>query len=152
MSTTCEIKEQAAMPVLSVRTRCAAAELQQVLGQTYGKIEAHLAQAGAQPVYAPFVVYYNMDMDALDMDVGFPVAPGVPGEGEIQACELPAGRVLTAFYTGPYEGLPEAYAAVDAFAQEHNVKRRGMVYEFYHNDPAVTPPDQLITEIVFQLV
>ena len=152
MSTVCEIKEQAAMPVLSVRTRCAVAELQQVLGQTYSQIEAHLAQAGAQPVYAPFVVYNNMDMDALDIDVGFPVAPGVAGAGEIQANELPAGRVLAAFYTGPYDDMPEAYAAVDAFAQEHDVKRRGMVYEFYHNDPTVTPPDQLMTEIVFPLV
>lgn len=152
MSTTCEIKDMAAMPVLAVRTRCAVAELPQVLGQTYGKIEAYLAQAGAQPVYAPFVVYYNMDMDALDIDIGFPVAGGLPGVDEIQAHELPAGKVLSAFYTGPYEGMPEAYAAVDAFAQEHAVKRRGMVYEFYHNDPTVTPPDQLITEIVFPLV
>lgn len=152
MSTICEIKEQPAMPVLSVRTRCAVAELPQVLGQTYAKIEAYLAQNGAQPVYAPFVVYYNMDMDALDIDAGFPVAGGLTGLDEIQANELPAGRVLTARYIGPYEGMPEAYAAVDAFAQEHEIKRHGVVYEFYHNDPTITPPEQLITEIVFPLV
>jgi len=151
MSTICEIKEQPAMPVLSVRTRCAVAELPQVLGQTYAKIGAYLAQRGAQPAYAPFVVYYNMDMDALDIDAGFPVAAGLSGQDDIQANELPAGKVLTSVYTGPYDGMPEAYAAIDAFAHEHGVKRKGMVYEFYHNDPSVTPPGQLITEIVFPL-
>jgi len=152
MSTKCEIKEQPAMPVLSVRTHCAVAELPQVLGQTYAKIETYLAQNGLQTVYAPFVVYYNMDMDALDIDAGFPVAAGLSGQDDIQANELPAGKVLTSIYTGPYEGMQEAYAAIDAFAHEHSVKRKGMVYEFYHNDPTTTPPDQLITEIVFPLV
>lgn len=152
MSTICEIKEQPAMPVLTVRTRCAVAELPRVLGETYAKIEAYLAQNGAQPVYAPFVVYYNMDMDALDIDAGFPVAGGLTGSDEIQANELPAGKVLAAIYTGAYEGMHEAYAAIDAWAGEHGAKRQGVVYEFYHNDPMVTPPEQLITEIVFPLV
>lgn len=152
MSTICEIKEQPAMPVLSVRTHCPVAELPQVLGQTYARIEAYLAQKGAQPAYAPFVVYYNMDMDALDIDAGFPVAAGLSGQDDIQANELPAGRVLASVYTGAYEGMHAAYAAIDAFAQEHGVKRRGVVYEFYHNDPTTTPPENLVTEIVFPLV
>lgn len=152
MSTICEIKEQPAMPVLSVRARCSVAELPQVLGQTYAKIGTYLAQNGAQPVYAPFVVYYNMDMDALDIDAGFPVVAGLSGEDDIQANELPAGKVLAGVYTGAYEGMHEAYASIDAWAREHGVNRRGVVYEFYLNDPAVTPPEQLVTEIVFPLV
>ncbi|MEM5776634.1 MAG: GyrI-like domain-containing protein, partial [Anaerolineaceae bacterium] len=146
-----EIKDQPAMSVLAVRTRCAVAELPRVLGETYAKIEAYLVEVGGQPVYAPFVVYYTMDMDALDIDAGIPVAGGVSGTGEIQAHEWPGGRVLSSVYTGAYEGMPEAYAQIDAWADAHGVRRQGIVYEFYHNDPAITPPGQLVTEIVFPL-
>lgn len=152
MNTICEIKNQPAMSVLAVRTRCAVAELPRVLGEAYAKIESYLVEVGGQPVYAPFVVYYNMDMDALDIDAGIPVAGGLSGMGEIQAHEWPAGRVLSSVYTCAYEGMPEAYAQIDAWAEANGVRRQGIVYEFYHNDPAITPPGQLVTEIVFPLV
>ncbi len=152
MNTVCELKNRQAMDVLSVRTVCPVTQLPQVLGQTYAKIEAYLARLGKTPIYAPFVVYYNMDMDALDIDVGFPVEPNLPGEGEILSHEMAAGAALTATYTGPYDRMQEAYAAIDTWAGEHAAQRSGVVYEFYHNDPTVTPPEQLVTEIVFPLV
>lgn len=150
MNTVCEIKNRPAMPVLSVRTRCPVTQLPQILGQTYAKIGAYLAKLGSQPVYAPFVAYYNMDMDDLDIEVGFPTA-ALPGEGEILAGELPAGRALTATYTGPYDTMQSAYEDIEIWAKEHGVQRTGVVYEFYHNDPTVTPPEELVTEIVFPL-
>jgi effector-binding domain-containing protein len=152
MNTVCEIKERAATPVMSVRTRCPVTQLPQVLGKTYEKITTYLARIGAQAVYAPFVVYYNMDMDDLDIEAGFPTVAELSGEGEIRAGELPAGKALTATYTGPYETMQAAYEDIEAWAREHNLQRSGVVYEFYHNDPTTTPPEQLITEIVFPLV
>lgn len=151
MNTVCEIKERPITAVMSVRTRCPVSQLPQVLGKTYEKIETYLARIGAQPVYAPFVVYYNMDMDDLDIEVGFPTVAGLTGEGEIKAGELPAGKALTATYTGPYDTMQAAYEDIETWAREHNVQRSGVVYEFYHNDPTVTPPEELVTEIVFPL-
>lgn len=151
MDIQCEVKERSDMPVMSVRTRCPVAELKPTIGQNYARIATYLAGLGKQPTYAPFVVYYNMDMNDLDVEVGFPAEAGLPGEGEIQANTLPSGKALSAMYTGSYEKMAEAYAVIDHWAKEHNLKYTGVVYEFYHNDPAVTPPEQLITEIVFPL-
>ncbi len=151
MDIQCEVKERPAMPVLSIRTRIPGAELKSIIGQSYAKIGTYLEKLGKQPVYAPFVVYYNMDMNDLDIEMGFPTEAGLPGEGEIQANALPAGKALTAMYTGSYEKMVEAYAVIENWAKEHGVQFAGVGYEFYHNDPAVTPPEQLITEIVFPL-
>lgn len=152
MDVQCEVKERPVTPVLSIRTRCPVAELKQNIGLAYEKIEAYLGKLGRQPTYAPFVAYYNMDMNDLDVEIGFPTEAGLPGAGEIQASALPAGKALTAMYTGSYEKMAEAYAAIETWSQERDLKRVGIVYEFYHNDPSVTAPEQLITEIVFPLV
>jgi len=78
MTLKCELKEQPAQPILSVRTMTSVHELPQELGRIYGAIATYLAEIGEQPSGAPFAAYYNMDMDNLDVEIGFPVARPLP--------------------------------------------------------------------------
>ena len=67
----CQVQDIPARPTLSVRRVAAVQELPQAMGSAYGAV---MAYAGAQgiPVEGPaYVIYYNMDMRALDMEIGF---------------------------------------------------------------------------------
>ena len=67
-------------------------DLPQALGKAYGAIMQYLGELGMPPAGAPFVAYFNMDMQDLDIEIGFPVMQPLPGKGEVQASAIPAGK------------------------------------------------------------
>ena len=81
----CEIKEQDPKPTLSIRVRTPIQGLPGLLGESYGKIAGYLAELREEPDGAPFAAYYNMDMQDLDVEIGFPVTKAIQGKGEIQS-------------------------------------------------------------------
>ncbi len=151
MSYKCELKEQAAQPTLSIRTRTPVQNLPQALGQAYGAIAQYLGELGEQPAGAPFTAYYNMDMQDLDIEIGFPVSKKLAGRGAIQSAEIPAGKYATCLYTGPYGEISPAYDALSQWVKDHGLEATGLAYEMYLNDPAQTPPQELQTQVVFLL-
>jgi effector-binding domain-containing protein len=106
---------------------------------------------GEPPVGAPFVAYYNMDMQALDVEIGIPVARALPGKDTIYAGEIPAGKYATCVHTGPYDAAGAAYTALTQFVMENGYEATGVAYEVYLNDPSNTPPEGLMTQILFPL-
>ncbi len=151
MSILCEDKELPAQLILVARVRTNVEELPQVFGVWYGAIASYLVELGEAPAGAPFAVYYNMDMQDLDMGIGFPVARSLPGKGEIIPGEIPAGRYATCLYTGPYSELGTAYDALNQWVAEKGVTPSGVAYEMYLNDPTQTPPQELKTLIMFPI-
>lgn len=147
----CEIKEQATRPILSIRTRTPMENLPQTLGQCYGAIGQYLGAQGKYPAGAPFTAYYNMDMQDMDIEIGFPVAETMPGKDNIQAGELPAGYYASCVYTGPYGDIEPAYNALTQYVQEQGHEVTGVAYEFYLNNPTEVAPASLQTQIVFPL-
>jgi effector-binding domain-containing protein len=151
MSYKCKVKEQPSRATLAIRTRVSVQDLPQVLGRAYGAIAQYLGELGEQPAGPPFVAYYNMDMQALDIEAGFPVFRELSGKGDIQAGEIPGGKVATCLYTGPYSGIEPAYNALSQWMKENGYEATGVAYEMYLNDPEQTPPQELQTQIVFPL-
>jgi effector-binding domain-containing protein len=152
MSHLCEIKQYATQSTLSVRTRASVQQLSQVLGKVYGSIAQYLGELGEAPAGAPFVAYYNMDMQNLDMEIGFPVAKPLPGKGEIHASQIPAGLRAACVHEGPYQEVGTAYETLTKFVHDRGYKTSGIAYEFYLNDPAQTAPQDLRTQVMFLLV
>lgn len=146
-----EIKEQDPQPTLSIRSRTPIQGLPRLLGESYGKIAGYLAELGEQPAGAPFAAYHNMDLHDLDVEIGFPVTKAIEGKGEIQASQVPGGKLGYALHTGPYGDIAPAYDALTQFVKEKGYEPTGVSYEFYLNDPEETPQDQLQTQIVFPL-
>lgn len=151
MMSQCTVKEHAAQPALCVHTRISVQQMSQALGQAYGEIERYLGELGQNPVGPPFVSYYNIDMNDLEIDIGFPVAGKIPDRGEIQSRELPAGPFATYLYKGPYEGIGDGYETLTHWMEEEGYEATGVSYEYYLNDPETTPPQELLTEIRFPL-
>lgn len=150
MAYSCEVKEQPAQATLSIRTRAAVQDLPRVFGQGYEAIYRYLTELGEQPTGAPFAAYYNMDMENLDIELGFPVTRELPGRVEIKAGQIPGGRVATCLYTGPYSDMAPAYEELSQWLKDNGYEASGVVYEQYLNGPE-TPPAELQTQIVFPL-
>jgi effector-binding domain-containing protein len=111
-----------------------------------------IGEQGQQPRGPPFVAYYNLDMQDLDIEVGFPVAKKLQAKGEVKPGEMPAGKVATTTYTGPYgDGMKEAYEALTKLVEEKGEVPTGVAIEIYHNSPMDTPPEKLQTQIVFPI-
>ncbi len=92
-----------------------------------------------------------MDMQDLDMEIGFPVLSALPGKGEVQAGQIPAGKAATCLHTGPYPEIASAYNDLSAWITAQGLHPTGVAYEFYLNDPEHTPPAELQTLILFPL-
>ena len=147
---TCELKEQAAQPALTIRVRAAVQDLPALFGKTYGAIMQYLGELGEQPAGMPFAAYYNMDMQNLDIEIGFPVGRKLAGKGEIQASEFPGGKLASVMHIGPYDQMIPAYNALTEWIKERGYEATGVAYELYYSGPE-TPPQEIKTEIVFPL-
>ena len=149
MSYEVTLTEQASLPTLVVRTRSSVHNLPGALGQAYGAIAGYLGGMGQAPTGPPFSAYYNADMEDLDVEIGFPVAQPLPGEGEVQAGWMQGGTVAVCLHVGPYSKIGAAYEALMAWMAENRYEPAGPAYEIYLNDPAVTPHSELQTQLVF---
>jgi effector-binding domain-containing protein len=150
MAYQCELKQQPAQPALVIRTHAAVQELPRLIGETYGAIMQYLGELGEQPAGEPFVAYHNVDMQNLDLEIGFPVARWLPGRGTVQPAELPGGKWASVIHVGPYDQLKVAYEALTAWVKEQGYVPTGAAYEVYFSGPE-TPPQETRTQIMFPL-
>jgi len=143
-----ELKEQGLQPVLSIRKTTAGGNLPQEIGKAYGSIMQYLQELGEQPAEAPYTAYYNMDMEHLDVEMGFPVSKQLAGKGEIKAGSIPAGKYAECMYKGPYAEMAPAYDAMNKWIAEKGLEAAGIAYEVYYNSPAEVPESELLTKIM----
>lgn len=151
MSLKFEVTEQAGQSVLSVRKRLNAAKLPQELGKAYGAIMGYLGELRASPSGPAFAAYYNMDMEDLDVEMGFLVSSPVAGKGDVALSSIPAGRQASTMHKGPYEDMKPVYEGLTAWISENGYTPTGVVYEFYYNSPMEVSESELLTKIVFLL-
>lgn len=146
-----EVKYEEAKPVLSMRTRTAVGDLPQKLGQAYTKIVEYVQEIGVEGLELAFAAYYNMDMENLDVEMGFLLSKRLPGKGDIVANELPAGKQATYLYKGPYAEMAPVYDAMARWLDSEGHSTTGVCYEYYFNSPLEVPESELLTRIVMPL-
>jgi effector-binding domain-containing protein len=151
MSYQCELLQREAQPVLSVRTRTPVYELKRFLGEAYEMIVQYVAELGEEFAGPPYAAYFNMDMQDLEVEAGFPVNLSLPAKGKIQAGEIPAGSYAATLHIGPYAQAEKAYTELNEWVIKQGHQPTGIVYEFYLNDPGEVPEDALQEQILYQL-
>ena len=147
----CEVKEQKVQHSLSIRKTTSVQNLPEVLGESYMKIMQYMGEIGEFPTGAPYTAYFNMDMQNLEVEIGFPVATKLPEKGSIKPSEIPAGKYASCLYTGPYNEIESAYKTLTKWIDDNGYEPSGIAYEFYLNDPGETSPEKLQTQILFLL-
>lgn len=151
MSLTFSIIDREPQPVLSVQTQTSMNNLPEAILQSLMKVGEHLERLGVLPAGPAFVAYYNLDMNASRVEIGFPVAQQLTGAGEVVPRTIPGGPVGMCDYVGPYQDLASVYQQLNAYLEGQGREPTGVSYEYYLNDPAVTPPAELRTQVVFPL-
>lgn len=138
--------------MISRRTRTTVDGLPGLLGSVYGSIAAYLEANRQFPAGPPFAAYYNMDMQDLDVEIGFPIASPLPGNDDLHPGEIPGGRYAICIHVGSYDQIAPAYQALTKWVEENGETPTGVAYEYYLNDPQDTPPEALQMEIRFALL
>jgi effector-binding domain-containing protein len=146
-----EMKEETAQSVLTVRFRSSVEELPAQLSRIYGSIIGYIQRKSGTTPLTPYVAYYNMDMQDLDLEAGFTVTEGIAGEGDIVASEIPAGKQVFCTHKGPYAASEAAYKVMTEWMQKNQCIPTGVAYEFYLNSPEEVPESELLTRIIFPL-
>lgn len=111
-----------------------------------------LAAAGGICSGAPLILYHDnfyastFDPNLVDVEVGWPV-----NDPKYANNTLPAVRAACVTYVGPYDGLENAYAAVFEWINQNGYQGTFPTREASLNDPSVTPPEQLVTDIIIPI-
>ncbi len=146
-----EIRKIREKATLFVRTTTSMEKISEAMGKAYGEIAQYMGKKGLPFDGPPYALYRNMDMNALDVEMGFPLAEAAEGEGRVKAGMLPGGEAAVALHTGPYTELGGTYELLTKFVEEKGRIAEQWCYEFYLNSPMDTPPENLRTEIYFPL-
>ncbi|NHI93711.1 MAG: AraC family transcriptional regulator [Candidatus Lokiarchaeota archaeon] len=146
-----ELKEIKELKTLSIRTKSPVEKLPNILGEGYGEIMKYIGELGIEPTGEPFVIYYNMDMSNLDIELGFPVAVKHPNKGRVQSSKIPGGKFATTLHVGPYETVEKSYNELNAFIISQGHEAQNWVIEAYLNDPRENPGEEPKTMIYIPL-
>jgi inorganic pyrophosphatase len=103
------------------------------------EITEYLKEHEVSSTGAPYVRYFHVGADRVDMEVGMTVAGSVEGNARIELGELPGGAVATTTHTGPYEGLADAYAALVEWIRGQGRQETGTPWEVYASHPGEDP-------------
>lgn len=134
-----EITEEPARLVAVVRRVVPMAEIVTFYDNAYSEVAAALATAGHPPA-GPALgwMHHDDNQEAIDIAAGFPAAGVEPGPlaPGIEVVEIPGGRALAAEHQGSYDGLSEAWDALDKYRAAANLEARGDTIEEYLTEPA----------------
>lgn len=156
-----QIGHRAAQPYAAIPVNVTMESLARAVDRGFPELFGWLAEHALEPAGAPFIRYLKVDMGAeLEIELGVPVAAEPAGDERVRAGVLPAGRYITLVHVGPYDGLVQANATLQQWAQERGFswemedesRWRGRV-EHYLTDPAQHPdPSGWETELAYLVV
>ena len=163
MSQEPKIEERAAQHYAGIQATVPMGGISGAVDDAFPELFGWLAGTGTTPAGPPFIRYLVIDMEALlQLEFGVPVAAPVTGSGRIKPGILPAGRYAVLRHSGPYDGLIGANAALQRWAQDHDLEfdvrdtpegsAWGARFEEYITDPSGEPdPSKWETDVAYLL-
>jgi effector-binding domain-containing protein len=140
-----------ARSMAAMKFRSTVAELPSRMKTVFGAVMGYMSKAGICPSGPAVTLYDQVTDDVFDVTAGFYVPSAIPGDQNVVAGVVPAGEVATTTHLGPYDGLPQAYQALQDWMRAHGRKPAGTaMWEEYLTGPE-TPPNQTRTDIFWPL-
>ena len=129
MFTEPQISEREAQYYAGIRTIVPMRELPIVIPQLLDETMGWLTKQGLTPNGAPFIRYHVIDMEThMDIELGWPVAGALAGNGRVAGGVLPAGRYAALIYTGIENGYQGNAALLDWGAKQ------GLVWDTWESE------------------
>ncbi len=136
---------------ITLREKVKVRDIAQAVGRMYGDIYSYMQKNGIPMAGPPFVYYHAWSDQEVDMTCGFPTEGEVKNDGRFEAFTLPSVRAVVAMHIGPYSDIVRTYTEVQKWMAENALQPAEQMWEIYLNDPAITPPEKLLTQIVWPL-
>jgi effector-binding domain-containing protein len=143
-------REITEMTIATIRNKVNVGEIGNILGKSYGEIQAFIAKNGAKIAGAPIAITLAWDSLSWDFEAALPIDKEIKGNDRIQIKKSFAGKVLFVEYKGAYNKTYQAYIDLENYKKEKGYVDAGGPWEVYITDP-MTEPDtsKWITEIYF---
>lgn len=129
------IVETGAQAAAVIRFTISREQIQEVMGPAMQEVIGTVTAQDIGPAGPVFSHHFRMSEDTFDFEVGVPISAPVKPEGRVYASELPAAKVVRTVYTGPYEGLGEAWGEFMDLLAKENLKLAGNFWERYVDGP-----------------
>jgi len=126
-------------PSAVIRIAASMSDMPKVVHPALGELMALVKAQGIGPASAWYILVHSMDATKMDFEVGVPVTDPVKPTGRVQAGQLPAARVARTIHHGPYEGMPAAWAELDAWIAKNGHKPAGPLWDVYVAGPETGP-------------
>lgn len=147
------VKETEPTSVAFASMRGTYAQIPAALGRLYG----YAGQSGLTPTGAPHAVYFTPPDAGPEAEAlwevwapveGEPLETG-PGETGLGVKRVPGKLVASTMHKGPYETIEPTYHALAQWVTDEGYDMAGPPEEIYYSDPANTPPEEYLTEVLF---
>ena len=157
MSYSIEKRMLSPQPVLVVRKRVKRSEIATTIAEVLPRVFGYAQQHGMALTGVPFTRYVEAGPGLMTIEPGMRVAvpegvaqrpdPAADSE-EVRAEMLPGGPAALTTHIGPYDRLPDAYAALEEWIKAQGLTPAGAPWESYITDPGEYPdPKDWKTEV-----
>ena len=145
--------QQPQIAVAMKKTAISMEQIAEVTTEGYTKLMGYLAEQGKQIAGAPYLAYMkgNEDFSKFDIELGIPVSEAVSVQGELYMSQSYEGKAITTTYKGAYKDIEVAYVALMDYAKENALEMTGVYYDYYISNPADTPENELLTQVVLPI-
>jgi len=138
--------------ILSKTQRGSISELMSnLIGDVMGVIYHPDNQRNLVKMTGPLMTLYHEpepDLEDMCVDVAVPITGKISlTDPDAEVRNLPAETVLSLVHKGPYDSIGLAYQKLMEYAASKNIELTGPFRELYLNDPQVTDPEDIMTEI-----
>jgi AraC family transcriptional regulator len=145
-------QQYAGQHILLIRRKIPRPDLQGMLSECFGKLYGHGQKAGLPIAGWPVARYLSVGPGLWTVEAAMPLAIAATAEGEMEPGMLPAGPVALGIHGGPFEQLPQTYAAIEKWMEANGESAGGAPWESYVTDPAQHPdPADWRTEVYWPL-
>jgi AraC family transcriptional regulator len=148
------LKHLPAQPVVLIRKRVPRPEIGPAIGSNLPAVFRYTQAAGIGIDGHPVTRYPEYGPGMVTLETGMRVTAFTgdwnagEGDGSVFRDELPAGPAASTVHAGPYDGLQQAYGAVEQWIAANGYEPAGAPWEVYLNDPGDHPdPKDWKTEI-----
>jgi effector-binding domain-containing protein len=148
------VSDQPALTYIGIENDCELKDMGDVMPADFQKVSEFI-QKNNLAAGSVFAIYNEFDL--VDQHTSFISAIAIDSDIEVEAPfikgELEGGECVKVIHTGPYPHIGNGWAAAMGYSRAKKIKttKSPVGIEFYLNDPASTPANELITEIVLPI-
>ena len=103
-------------------------------GEAVSQIDAFLATRGALTSSPAMSCFHNMELEQLDVEVGYHLAQELPSEGDIRCYCCPSQKIVTTIDMGPYEQQDPTLMELFGYIDTQKLEMQGPIQYYYLNE------------------